>query len=313
MSVGRALGSDVHPGAQRNRAHRERPCRATVTLVPELPEVESVRRQLAPELTGRRLCAVWWDPHPRTRLSDLDLAVGHRILAMNRRGKFLLCSLDATPDGDELELVLHLGMTGSFRLVATPHEDADPDAGLSHVRARLALDDGRTLLFRDPRRFGRLSVVPAGEYLPWVPTLATLGPEPLSDDFDRDRFAAGLARTTAPVKAKLLDQRLVAGVGNIYADEALWRARIHPGSRRVGRTRAHALHAAIREVLTAALEREGTTFRDYQMVNGASGRYATFLAAYGQAERPCARCGTALRRTVIAQRGTTYCPRCQRA
>jgi formamidopyrimidine-DNA glycosylase len=282
-----------------------------VTGVPELPEVESVRRQLAPELVGRQVLAAWSDPWPGTRLSDVDRAVGHHICAVERRGKFLLLPLSAgaaTP----LELVLHLGMSGSLRVVASPSPGQDPDGGISHVRVRLHLDDRRTLLFRDPRRFGRASVVPAGDYAGRIPTLATLGPEPLSDAFDPVRFAAALATTRAPVKARLLDQRLVAGIGNIYADEALWRARIHPASRRVGRRRAFALHAAIRTVLAAAIEREGTTFRDYQMVNGASGRYAAELTAYGQAGRPCGRCRTPLRRTVIAQRGTTYCPRCQR-
>jgi formamidopyrimidine-DNA glycosylase len=282
-----------------------------VTGVPELPEVESVRRQLAPELVGRQVLAAWSDPWPGTRLSDVDRAVGHHICAVERRGKFLLLPLSAgaaTP----LELVLHLGMSGSLRVVASPSPGQDPDGGVSHVRVRLHLDDRRTLLFRDPRRFGRASVVPAGDYAGRIPTLATLGPEPLSDAFDPVRFAAALATTRAPVKARLLDQRLVAGIGNIYADEALWRARIHPASRRVGRRRAFALHAAIRTVLAAAIEREGTTFRDYQMVNGASGRYAAELTAYGQAGRPCGRCRTPLRRTVIAQRGTTYCPRCQR-
>jgi formamidopyrimidine-DNA glycosylase len=280
--------------------------------VPELPEVESVRRQLVPELEGRRVTAVWWDARPYARLTDIDLLVGRRIEAVTRRGKFLLCPLDPSEEGDELELILHLGMTGSFSLVPTPAPDADPDAGVSHVRVRFELDDGRTWLFRDPRRFGRVSVVPAGDYLDRIPTLATLGPEPLSDEFDADVFAAGLATTTASVKAKLLDQRLVAGVGNIYADEALWLARIHPASRRVGRSRAHRLHAAIRTVLVAAIEREGTTFRDYRMVNGASGRNADHLAAYGQGELPCRRCGTTMRRTVVAQRGTTFCPVCQR-
>jgi formamidopyrimidine-DNA glycosylase len=283
-----------------------------VLVVPELPEVESVRRQLAPELAGRKVVATWSDPWPGTRLSDVDQAVDHRITAVHRRGKFLLLPLAAGAE-PALELVLHLGMTGSLRFLPTPSSGADPDGGVGHVRVRLALDDERTLLFRDPRRFGRASVVPAGDYAGRIPTLATLGPEPLADAFDVADFAAALAATRAPVKARLLDQRLVAGVGNIYADEALWRARIHPASRRVGRTRAEALHAAIREVLAAAIEREGTTFRDYQMVNGASGRYAEHLTAYGQCGRPCGRCGTPLRRTTIAQRGTTYCPRCQRA
>ena len=279
--------------------------------MPELPEVESVRRQLTPQLTGRRIADVWWDAHPHARLSDLDLAVGRRIERIVRRGKFLLCTLDLTDDGDPLELVLHLGMTGSFSIRPTEPTPTGL-ATTDHVRVRFDLDDGRTLRFADPRRFGRASVIPAGDYVDRIPTLATLGPEPLSSAFDPAAFAAALAATSAPVKAKLLDQRLVAGVGNIYADEALWRARIHPASRRVGRVRAGRLHQAIVEVLTAAVEREGTTFRDYQMVNGESGRYAAFLDAYGQGDRPCRRCGEPMRRTVIAQRGTTYCPRCQR-
>ncbi len=165
--------------------------------------------------------------------------------------------------------------------------------------------------FRDVRRFGRLTVVPAGEYRT-VPTLHRLGPEPLTDDFDPGRFHRDLARTTAPVKVALLGQRIVAGVGNIYADEALWRARINPHARRVGRARATDLWRAIRDVLAEAIEREGTTFRDYQMVNGESGRNADFLVAYGQAGMPCPRCGDPLAKTVLGGRGTTYCRRCQR-
>jgi formamidopyrimidine-DNA glycosylase len=284
--------------------------------VPELPEVESIRRQLAPELTGRTVVSVWWDAHPHARFDDVHLLAGRRILDVRRRGKFLLCPLSHPDDPRALELVLHLGMTGSLRVLPTSGPGAPVEGGpdaITHIRASFVLDDDRVVLFRDPRRFGRVSVVPAGDYRQHVPTLAVLGPEPLSDDFDLATFSAGLARTSATVKAKLLDQRLVAGVGNIYADEALWRARIHPASRRVGRTRAAALHLAIREVLSAAVEREGTTFRDYQMVNGQSGRYADHLDAYGQGDLPCRRCGTTLRRTVVAQRGTTYCPRCQRA
>jgi formamidopyrimidine-DNA glycosylase len=282
-------------------------------VVPELPEVESVRRQLAPELTGRRIVDVWWDPHPEQRFHHVDAATGHRILDVTRRGKYMILPLqDAGGSTSDIELILHLGMTGSFAFAEhDPARTAELDAS-DHVRARWHLDDGRDLRFRDPRRFGRVSVVPAGRY-ELVPTLAQLGPEPLSDDFDVARFAAGLAASHAPVKALLLNQRLVAGVGNIYADEALWRAGIHPSSRRVGRARAERLHAAIREVIAAAIEREGTTFRDYQMVNGESGRYADFLSAYGQGGMPCGRCGTPMRKTVVAQRGTTYCPRCQRA
>jgi formamidopyrimidine-DNA glycosylase len=266
--------------------------------MPELPEVESIRRQLDPELAGRTVADVWWDPHPALprQFHQVDLLRDRKISSVGRRGKFLICPLD-----QGLELVMHLGMTGSFSF-------GPADA---YARATLHLDDKRSLTFRDPRRFGRLAVVASGDYQA-LPSLAALGPEPLSDEFDEDRFAAALARTTAPVKPFLLSQRPVAGVGNIYADEALWLARIHPTSRSVGRRRARALHAAIRDVLRAAVEREGTTFRDYVMVGGESGRNAGFLIAYGRGGEPCPRCGRPLKKAMLGGRGTTYCSRCQR-
>jgi formamidopyrimidine-DNA glycosylase len=263
--------------------------------MPELPEVESVRRQLDVELPGRRVVSVWADP--QRRFHQIERAAGRLVTAVGRRGKFLICPLDGG-----LELIMHLGMTGTLSFGATD----------GYTRARLALDDGRVLAFRDVRRFGALAVVEAGAYHGVLPTLARLGPEPLSNEFDPRRFARELAATRAPVKPYLLSQRPVAGVGNIYADEALWLARIHPASRRVGQARALLLHAAIREVLTQAIEREGTTFRDYRMLNGESGRNATFLSAYGQAGRPCPRCGTPLRKITLGGRGTTFCPTCQR-
>src|SRR6266536_6199827 len=253
--------------------------------MPELPEVEAVRRQHQPELRGRRVVKVWTDVH--RRLHPPERLEGRTILEVGRRGKFLICPLDGG-----LELVMHLGMTGVLHFGA-----AD-----AYARARITLDDGRDLVFRDVRRFGCLAVVDAGVYEA-LPTLARLGPEPLSEAFDPERFARALAATRSPVKPYLLTQRPVAGVGNIYADEALWLARVHPASRRVGRRRAYALHGAIREVLAAAIEREGTTFRDYRMLNGESGRNASFLVAYGQAGRPCPRCGTPLRRLVLGGRG----------
>lgn len=267
--------------------------------MPELPEVESVRRQLDPELRGRLIEEVWSDPHPAMprEFHDVERAVGHAVERVDRRGKFLLAPLDGG-----LELVMHLGMTGSFRF----------DLDDPYVRAILYLDDGRALCFRDVRRFGRVAVVDKGDYAS-LPTLANLGPEPLSDEFDPATFAADLSRTKAPIKPYLLSQRPVAGVGNIYADEALWQARIHPASRRVGTKRALELHAAIRDVLRASIEREGTTFRDYQMVNGESGRNASFLIAYGREGLPCPRCRTTMKKIVLGGRGTTYCPRCQRA
>ncbi|MBY5164438.1 bifunctional DNA-formamidopyrimidine glycosylase/DNA-(apurinic or apyrimidinic site) lyase [Salsipaludibacter albus] len=278
--------------------------------MPELPEVESVRRQLDPLLAGRVVERTWFDDHPAHRfhaIGDLD---GQRLVRVDRRGKYLVCPLAPGPHAAvalprDTMLVLHLGMTGSFRLRG-PGDPTDP-----HVRFQAWLDDDRRLDFRDPRRFGRVSVVRPDEVAEVVPTLARLGPEPLSDDFTLDGFAADLAATRSPVKVALLNQRLVAGVGNIYADEALWRARINPHARRVGRDRAARLHRAVRDVLAEAISREGTTFRDYQMVNGQSGRNADFLQAYGQAELPCQRCGTPMSHVVLGGRGTTYCRTCQ--
>jgi formamidopyrimidine-DNA glycosylase len=266
--------------------------------VPELPEVESVRRQLDPQLSGRSVTDVWSDPLPTVprEFHHLEWLIGRRIQTVGRRGKFLIAPLD-----QGLELVMHLGMTGAFRFGFD-----DP-----YVRARAWLDDGKELAFRDPRRFGRMAVVRAGDYSS-LPTLRSLGPEPLSEEFDLETFAARLRRTSAPIKPTLLAQRVVAGVGNIYADEALWLARINPLSRHVGYARAARLRDAIREVLTLAIEREGTTFRDFQMVDGTSGRNVGFLIAYGQQHQPCPRCGTPLRKIVLGGRGTTYCPRCQR-
>ena len=279
--------------------------------MPELPEVESVRRQLVPLVTGRTVVATQRDPYPARRIGEVGRATGGRIDRVLRRGKFLLLPLSGAAPQHPSELVIHLGMSGILRVL-----DADDEEGLigpaTHVRVRMLLDDGRALVLRDARRFGRVTVVDAGDHRSAAPALATLGPEPLSDDFTIDAFARGLASSRASVKARLLAQRLVAGVGIIYADESLWRAGIHPDARSVGRIRSARLHAAVRDVLAAAIEREGTSFRDYQLVNGQSGRYLTELDVYGRGGQPCRRCATTLRTSVVAQRGTTHCPRCQR-
>ncbi|HKI56184.1 MAG TPA: bifunctional DNA-formamidopyrimidine glycosylase/DNA-(apurinic or apyrimidinic site) lyase [Trueperaceae bacterium] len=272
--------------------------------MPELPEVETVRRELAPWLTGRTIVAAERLAPPGPKYRDLERSVGQTVEAVERRGKFLILPLSG---GDEM--ILHLGMTG----VVSP--EPPPPQAETHVRVRLRLTGGApdTLHFRDARRFGRLLVVPAGEYA-GLPTLASMGPEPLSDAFTAAAFHRGLARSSTAVKAHLLSQRPVAGVGNIYADEALWRARIHPRTpaNRVSRAKAAALRDAIREVLLASIEAQGTTLNDYRTVNGEVGAYLEQLAAYGHAEEPCPRCGTPLRRIVVGQRGTVFCPRCQR-
>jgi formamidopyrimidine-DNA glycosylase len=266
--------------------------------VPELPEVETIRRQLAPRIVGRRVVDA--RAHPSAKFAPATAAISHRFEEVTRRGKYLIARLDR-----DRELVVHLGMTGSLRIA---DDAAPPDA---YIRAAWTLDDGAVLELRDIRRFGRVAVVRAGVY-ETLPTLHGLGPEPLSDEFDPLAFHRALKASRRPVKTQLMSQRPVAGVGNIYADEALWRAGVHPASRRTSRPQSDRIHTALRSVLSDAIERGGTTLRDYRTFDGATGRNQTFLECYGRAGRPCLRCGTVLRRSVIDQRGTTWCPQCQR-
>lgn len=263
--------------------------------VPELPEVETVRRGLEPVLVGRRIVDA--HAHPSAKFAPAVEAIGTTVRAVDRRGKYLLIGLD-----DERRLVVHLGMTGQFHL--------QPREGDPHVRAWWLLDDGRTLVFRDVRRFGRIAVV--GDDIRALPTLAALGPEPFDPAFSPEHLWQALRRSKVRVKTQLLGQRVVAGVGNIYADEALWRAGVHPASRAVSRPAAARLHGAVVAVLAEGIDHGGTTLRDYRTVEGGEGANQHRLDCYGQAGRPCPRCGTELRRSVIDGRGTTHCPTCQR-
>ena len=268
--------------------------------MPELPEVETIRRQLAPRVVCAEITAA--DAHPSAKFAPAVDAVGSEITGVTRRGKYLLFALDG-PDGHEL--VVHLGMTG--RLAVEPTVDADHP----HLRAWWAFADGRTLTFHDVRRFGRIHVVGAGDHAS-IPTLAALGPEPFDPAFDGRSLHTALARSTRHIKTQLLSQRPVAGVGNIYADEALWLARINPAARRVSRPRADRLAAAIRTVLRSGLDHGGTTLRDYVDVAGDTGANQHELHCYGRAGEPCERCGEVLRRRELDARGTTWCPVCQR-
>jgi formamidopyrimidine-DNA glycosylase len=258
-----------------------------------------VRRELEPWLTGRKiLSASLEDAPPGPKYAGLERAVGQRIVSVGRRGKFLLLPLDG---GDEL--VIHLGMTG----VVTPRR---PE---KHLRVRVTLDEEPALYFQDARRFGRFLLVPAGDYAS-LPTLRAMGPEPLGDGFSEAQFYRALQASVVAIKPYLLSQRPVSGVGNIYADEALWRSRVHPltPAHKVPKAKVPVLMRAIREVLAASLEAQGTTLNDYRTVNGEVGAYLSELKAYGHGGDPCARCGDTLARTVVAGRGTHYCPRCQR-
>lgn len=210
---------------------------------------------------------------------------------------------DRASEPDDV-LVIHLGMTG---IVSA----ARPDA---HERVRLTLDEGPdpVLHFRDTRRFGRFLLLLGGDPS-GLPTLAAMGPEPLSDAFTVDAFRRALRGSDVAIKTLLLSQRPVAGVGNIYADEALWRVRVHPATpaRRLDRATTEALRDAIRDVLAASIEAQGTTLNDYRTVNGEVGAYLEHLAAYGHEGDPCPRCGHPIERLVIGQRSSHVCPSCQ--
>ena len=277
--------------------------------MPELPEVEVVRAGLARHVPGRTITRVEV-LHPRPVRRDprgpegFALALtGRRIEDVRRRGKYLWLPLEG---GDAL--LGHLGMSG--QLLVRP-SDAPDDR---HLRVRMVLTDGLDLRFADQRMFGGLLLSEGGAELP--PEIVHIARDPLDPLFDEAGFVRRVRRRTAGVKRLLLDQTLVSGIGNIYADEALWRARIHgdrPGDRLSGpQVRALLQHA--REVMTDALGEGGTSFDTlYVNVNGESGYFDRSLNAYGRAGEPCGRCGTPIRRVAFMNRSSYFCPRCQPA
>lgn len=265
--------------------------------VPELPEVETIRRQLVGPVEGRTIVDAW--AFPSAKFTPATDVIGRQIDEVARRGKFLLLMV---ADG---VLAIHLGMTG--RLSVVPD---DIEAG-AYRRASWSLDDGHRLDFDDVRRFGRVLAVSDVATAPGL--LGQLGPEPFDPAFTPQALRHGLNRSRRARKTVLLDQKVVAGVGNIYADEALWQAGLHPGHRgRVSHAAAVALHTAIIDVLTQGIALGGTTLRDYVDAAGNSGRNQLQLRCYGRAGEPCERCGTVLRRRVIDARTTTFCGVCQR-
>ena len=275
--------------------------------MPELPEVETVRRGLALKMSGRRILQAELRrpdlrrPFPPALAARLDRA---QIGALRRRGKYILIELDS--DG---LLLLHLGMSGrvtagSAELPDTPHD---------HVVLRL--DDGTVIRFNDPRRFGLLDYVKRAEETQH-PLLAGLGPEPLEAEFDDAYLSTALAGKMTPVKSALLDQRIVAGLGNIYVCEALFRSGISPRrlAASIGRERAQRLVAGIRSVLTEAIEAGGSSLRDYVQADGALGYFQHRWAVYGHEGDPCpgCDCGGGVRRIVQSGRSTFFCAKRQR-
>jgi formamidopyrimidine-DNA glycosylase len=273
--------------------------------MPELPEVESVRRRLEPGLTGRSFAQVEIaDPRLTRPFDPAEVArelVGERVQALERRGKYLIVRF-----ASQRALLVHLRMTGSLRLGPAGSLPDDP-----YRRALVRLDDGSDLAYRDVRRFGTWLLLEPGELVPYL--AGRVGPEPLDPGFGARGLGLALAGRKAPLKAALLDQKTLAGVGNIYADEALWRARLHPlrpaGS--LERVELRALSRAIRTVLERAIARQGSTLRDYALPDGGRGGMQHEFAVYGREGEPCGRCGTPIEKIRIAGRGTWYCPGCQ--
>ncbi len=284
--------------------------------MPELPEVEVVRRGLDQWVAGRTVASVEVR-HPRAVRRHLEgtdhfvaALTGRTFTAAHRRGKYLwlpLAEADGAPTGQAL--VAHLGMSGQL-LVEKPSQ---PDE--LHLRARFTFTDGgRELRFVDQRTFGGLAVeeLPSVDQVP--PRLAHIAIDPLDSAFDESQFSTRLRRRHTEVKRALLDQTLIGGVGNIYADEALWRARLH-GARQTDKltgAQVRDLLDGVRDVLGEALAQGGTSFDSlYVDVNGQSGYFSRFLAVYGQGDRPCPRCGTPIRREPFMNRSSYSCPSCQ--
>ncbi len=296
--------------------------------MPELPEVETVARDLQRWVAGATISSatVHWErtvrhPQPPERF-EAEIA-GATIRRVSRRAKTVLLHL---VDGRVMTVALR--MTGAL-LVTDPGTPPDP-----YVRVTFALADGRELRYRDVRKFGRIGLWPGGglrsvgagrgarsrkvaeggRRYRIGEVFSGHGPEPLQRGFTAQRFAERLARRSAKLKTLLLDQSFIAGVGNIYADEALWRARLHPlrAADTLDAADVRRLHRAVRQVLRQGIDNRGASFSDYVGVDGEPGDNAERLAVYRRTEQPCYRCGTRIERVVVGQRSTHFCPRCQR-
>jgi len=287
--------------------------------MPELPEVETVRRGLLPAMRGRRIEAarinregLRW-PFPERMAERL---AGARVEGIGRRSKYLLVHLDS---GETL--IVHLGMSGRMlvggRVLGEYRQDVgvEDDAPGTHDHVVLDMEGGGRVTFNDARRFGAMDLWPTRD-LASHRLLRAIGPEPLEDGFSAATLAEGFRGRRAPVKVALLDQGLVAGLGNIYVSEALFRAGIHPAraAGRIGAGRLAALAPAIRAVLEEAIEAGGSTLRDHRRADGEIGRFQDRFRVYDRAGAPCLGegCGGTVRRIVQAGRSSYYCPRCQR-
>jgi formamidopyrimidine-DNA glycosylase len=273
--------------------------------MPELPEVESVRRQLEPALVGRRFeHVVIHDPRLVRPYGPAEVAAeleGERVAGLERRGKYLVVRFESGR-----VLLIHLRMTGSLLHAPSGSLEDDP-----HRRAVVTLDDGSDIAYRDVRRFGTWLLLEPGEAEPYL--AERVGDEPLDALFTAARLGERLAARRTSLKAALLDQRTLAGMGNIYVDEALWRARLNPlrAASSLDRSELRRLHRGIRAALEHGLARQGSTLRDYRLPDGSGGSMQDEFRVYGRRDEPCDRCGTAIARTQVAGRTTWFCPTCQ--
>jgi len=282
--------------------------------VPELPEAETIVRGLRRLVPGRTVVDVRIVQDDVLRGGPGALrhgVIGRTFTAVDRRGKNVVFLID-----EGSRLVVNLGMTGRL-LVASPEPDPGGEGWgallteSTHPAVRFVLDDGRWLVFDDVRRFGTVEHLSPEE---WRAMDRRMGPEPLSGDFTAELLGERLARSRAPIRSWLLDQRRIAGVGNIYAAEALWRARVDPTrpARSLARDEVRRLHRGMRDVLRRAVAAGGTTLRDYRDAEGREGAFGRRLSVYGREGEGCPRCGTKIERVVFANRSAFFCPGCQR-
>lgn len=272
--------------------------------MPELPEVETTRRGIEPHVLGKTVTEVIVR-HRGLRLpvsGSLDQITGDRFTAVRRRAKYLILDLEKSGC-----LLVHLGMSGSLRF-------ADPAADFKkHDHIALTLDSGKQLRFHDPRRFGIFLHLPEGDPLAH-PLLKGLGPEPLENDFTPAHLVAGCEKKNIAIKVAIMDPKLVVGVGNIYASEALFRAGILPATKanKISKPRLAKLVEAIRTVLTESIAQGGTTLRDFLNSDGEPGYFRQRLFVYERKGEPCRVCSTAIQQAVMGQRSTYWCPKCQK-
>lgn len=269
--------------------------------MPELPEVETTKNGLAPHIVGKRIKAVnIYQPQLRWPIAEEAKAlVGITSGEIYRRAKYMLWEF---PSGS---LVMHLGMSGTMRVVSTQ------TALKKHDHFEVVFEDGSALRFNDPRRFGAILWQPAGDTLS---VLSQLGPEPLSDDFDGKYLHTALSKRKGAIKNAIMDNKVVVGVGNIYASESLFMSGIHPkrAANKVSLARCNLLAGFIKAVLEKAIGEGGTTLKDFTKTDGSPGYFAQQLNVYGRADLPCNQCGTLIKKQVIGQRSSFYCSKCQR-